>query len=151
LNQASLKVLQVRAAYVRNVLEEARKRLGEVTQNTAKYSDILKTLILQGLYQLFEINVVIRTRAQDKALVESLLPEISKQYTASVHKDIHLKVDGDNFLAADTTGGIELLSRQGKIKINNTLEDRLELISAQLVPQIRTALFGRNINRKFTD
>lgn len=52
LNQARLKVLKVREDHVRNVLEEARKRLGEVTHNPARYSEILKTLILQGLYQV---------------------------------------------------------------------------------------------------
>lgn len=100
---------------------------------------------------MFEANVVIRTRAQDQALVESLLPDIAETYKGAVKKDINLKVDKDLTLPVDTTGGIELLARQGKIKINNTLEDRLELISAQLVPQIRTALFGRNVSRKFTD
>lgn len=44
-----------------------------------------------------------------------------------------------------------MLAQKGKIKISNTLEARLELIAQQLVPQIRTALFGRNINRKFLD
>lgn len=36
-------------------------------------------------------------------------------------------------------------------QISNTLESRLELIAQQLIPEIRNALFGRNINRKFTD
>lgn len=36
-------------------------------------------------------------------------------------------------------------------QVPNTLESRLELISQQLVPEIRNALFGRNVNRKFTD
>lgn len=36
-------------------------------------------------------------------------------------------------------------------QVPNTLESRLELISQQLVPEIRQALFGRNPNRKFTD
>lgn len=36
-------------------------------------------------------------------------------------------------------------------QISNTLESRLELIAQQLLPEIRTALFGRNPNRKFTD
>lgn len=37
------------------------------------------------------------------------------------------------------------------LQICNTLESRLELIAQQLLPEIRTALFGRNPNRKFTD
>lgn len=36
-------------------------------------------------------------------------------------------------------------------QIPNTLESRLELISQQLVPEIRTALFGKNPSRRFTD
>lgn len=37
------------------------------------------------------------------------------------------------------------------LQVPNTLESRLDLISQQLVPEIRNALFGRNVNRKFTD
>lgn len=39
----------------------------------------------------------------------------------------------------------------GRIKVSNTLETRLELIAQQLIPEIRSALFGSNPNRKFTD
>lgn len=52
LNQARLKVLKVREDHVRSVLEDARKRLGEITLNSAKYKDVLSTLILQALYQV---------------------------------------------------------------------------------------------------
>lgn len=37
------------------------------------------------------------------------------------------------------------------LQVVNTLENRLELISQQLIPEIRVALFGQNVNRKFTD
>ena len=62
-----------------------------------------------------------------------------------------IKVDTDSFLPADATGGIELFAQRGRIKICNTLEARLDLIAQQLVPEIRSALFGRNPNRKFAD
>jgi len=52
LNQARLKALKVREDHVRNVLEEARKRLGEITHNPAQYREILQLLIIQGLYQV---------------------------------------------------------------------------------------------------
>lgn len=52
LNQARLKVLKVREDHVRNVLEEARKRLGEVTRDTPRYTQIMKTLVMQALYQV---------------------------------------------------------------------------------------------------
>jgi V-type H+-transporting ATPase subunit E len=52
LNQARLKALKVREDHVRNVLEEGRRRLGEVTRNPSKYTEILKSLIVQGLLQV---------------------------------------------------------------------------------------------------
>lgn len=52
LNQARLKVLKVREDHVRNVLDDARKRLGEVTRDQERYSIILEKLVLQGLYQV---------------------------------------------------------------------------------------------------
>lgn len=55
LNQARLKVLKVREDHVRAVLEEARKRLGAVTRDQGKYSQILERLILQGLYQVMKL------------------------------------------------------------------------------------------------
>jgi len=151
LNQARLRVLKVREDHVRNVLEEARKHLGEVTSNQAKYAEIIKTLILQGLYQLFETNVNIRCRPQDRELVESVFGDVCSSYKEAVGKEVNLKIDGENPLPPGSTGGVELTAQKAKIKVNNSLEARLELIAQQLVPQIRTALFGRNVNRKFTD
>lgn len=57
------------------------------------------------------------------------------------------------FLSPQTRshGGVELYGYKGKIKCSNTLESRLEMISKQLLPDIRVALFGRNPNRKFDD
>ncbi|XP_035719809.1 V-type proton ATPase subunit E-like [Vespa mandarinia] len=151
LNQARLKVLKVREDHVRNVLDEARKRLGEITQNPNKYSQILRLLITQGLYQLTESHVFIRIRQVDFPIVESLLDSIQQEYKQATKKDALLKIDQETFLPAESCGGVELLTSKGRIKINNTLESRLELIAQQLVPEIRSALFGSNPNRKFTD
>ncbi|XP_066595769.1 V-type proton ATPase subunit E [Prorops nasuta] len=151
LNQARLKVLKVREDHVRNVLDEARKRLGEVTRDQAKYTKILKLLIIQGLYQLTEEKVKIRTRQADVNLIKSILDEIQETYKNLSKKETTVKVDEDNFLPADSCGGVELFAARGRIKISNTLESRLELIAQQLVPEIRCALFGRNPNRKFAD
>ncbi|KAF7408034.1 hypothetical protein HZH68_002666 [Vespula germanica] len=151
LNQARLKVLKVREDHVRNVLDEARKRLGEVTQNPNKYSQILRLLITQGLYQLTEGHVFIRVRQVDLPIVESLLDSIQQEYKQATKKDALLKIDQETFLPAESCGGVELLTSKGRIKINNTLESRLELIAQQLIPEIRSALFGSNPNRKFTD
>ncbi|XP_047511354.1 V-type proton ATPase subunit E [Pieris napi] len=151
LNQARLKVLKIREDHVRSVLDEARKRLAEVPNDTKLYSDLLVTLMVQALFQLVEPAVTIRVRQADKALVESLFAKAQQDYKEKIKKDVQLKLDADNFLSPDTCGGIELIAAKGRIKISNTLESRMELIAQQLLPEIRTALFGRNPNRKFSD
>ncbi|KAJ8711770.1 hypothetical protein PYW08_008724 [Mythimna loreyi] len=151
LNQARLKVLKVREDHVRNLLDEARKRLAEVPRNQKLYSDLLTALVVQALFQLMENAVTLRVRQADKGLVESVLGKAQSDYKAKIKKDTTLRIDPDNWLSPDTCGGIELVALKGRIKICNTLESRLELIAQQLLPEIRTALFGRNPNRKFTD
>lgn len=103
------------------------------------------------ILQLFESNVVIRVRPQDRDLVRSITSNVEEKYKDGCGKEVNLKIDDESHLNQDSTGGVELLAQRGRIKINNTLEARLELIAQQLVPEIRTALFGRNVNRKFTD
>ena len=70
LNQARLKVLKCREDHVQGLLEEARQRLGEVTKDRAKYGQMLKGLIAQGLYQMLEPKVIIRCRERDVSLVQ---------------------------------------------------------------------------------
>ncbi|KOB69744.1 Vacuolar ATP synthase subunit E [Operophtera brumata] len=151
LNQARLRVLKVREDHVRNVLDEALKRLAEVPKDTKLYSDLLVTLVVQALFQLIEPSVTLRVRNQDKSLVESLLQRVQTDYKEKIKKEVTLKIDSENYLSSEICGGIELVAARGRIKICNTLEARLELIAMQLLPEIRTALFGRNPNRKFTD
>ena len=52
---------------------------------------------------------------------------------------------------SSSAGGIEMYAHKGKIKVDNTLEARLQMIGESTMPQIRTALFGANENRKFND
>ncbi|XP_016954092.1 V-type proton ATPase subunit E [Drosophila biarmipes] len=151
LNQARLKVLKVREDHVSSVLDDARKRLGEVTQKQSEYQTVLTKLIVQGLFQVMEPKVILRCREVDVPLVRDVLPSAVEQYKAAIQQNVDLFIDEKDFLSADTCGGVELLALNGRIKVPNTLESRLELISQQLVPEIRNALFGRNVNRKFTD
>jgi vacuolar-type H+-ATPase subunit E/Vma4 len=78
-------------------------------------------------------------------------------------------VDGDHFLpehlyglvvrrrvrlaciVCSSAGGIELYALDGRIKVSNTIEARLELIFDQMLPEAREKLFGVNPNRKYHD
>lgn len=52
LNQARLKVLKVREDHVRDVLDDTRRHLGEITKDPTRYKKVLQTLIVQALFQV---------------------------------------------------------------------------------------------------
>lgn len=150
LNQARLKVLKARDDHVENVIEEGKGKLSDISKDTAKYPQILQGLIAQGICQLLETHIVVRCRQADKSIVESAIPKAIASVKDQVKKEINLKID-ESFLPANSSGGVELYAQKGKIKVDNTLEARLRLVSQAMMPQIRTALFGANQNRKFKD
>lgn len=64
---------------------------------------------------------------------------------------VKVTVDQNDFLPADCAGGIELFAKGGKIRVSSTLESRLDLIAAKMLPNLRNKLFGENKNRRFYD
>jgi len=151
LNAARLRVLKAREDHVGTVLDESKRRLAELTKDPAVYKKLLNCLIRQGLLQLLELNVLIRCRQQDLGLVAEVIADAVEQYKEKTGKECNTKIDQEVFLSANICGGVELVAQKGKIKISNTLESRLDMIAKQMVPEIRTSLFGRNLNRRFTD
>jgi len=151
LNQARLKVLKHRDDHVGSVMDDAKAQLGSVTKDKAKYTAILQSLLTQGMCQLLEPSLVIRCRQVDHQLLEQVIPGAQADYKSKVGKECAVKIDTDTWLPQDKTGGIEILAQKGQIKVDNTLEARLEMISAQMMPSIRMKLFGANPNRKFND
>lgn len=151
MNQARLKVLKARDDMITDLLNEARLRLAEIAKDPAKYSSLLEGLVLQGFYRLLEPKVTIRCRPQDAELVQAAVNKNIPIYKEAVKSNITVKIDKERFLPAQICGGIEMYNENGKIKVSNTLESRLELIAQQMMPEVRMNLFGANPNRKFLD
>ncbi|XP_071792209.1 V-type proton ATPase subunit E-like [Asterias amurensis] len=151
LNQARLKVLKCREDHILALLEEARIRLGEVIQDRSKYAKILFGLLSQGLYQLMEKKITVRCKENDQQLVKEQVQAAVADYKKATKKECEVTLDKDNFLGEDITGGIEMYAFNRKIKVTNTLESRLDLMSRQMLPEIRRIMFGVNPNRKFED
>lgn len=110
--------MKVREDHVCSVLDEARRRLGEVTKDQSKYSEILLTLIIQGLYQIMEPNTIIKCRQVDQQLVQELLDRAVLEYKSKTGKDVVLKLETGSFLGADTCGGVELSALNGRIRVS---------------------------------
>lgn len=148
LNQARLRVLREAEVHIRNVMEEARRSLKDVSLDEQSYRELLGNLVTQGLLQMLEPEVTVFCRPQDEALLD--LDAAARNYhQATGGQTVRLSLEPT--LSASTSGGVELQAKRGRIRVCNTLEARLNMIAVQLLPQIRTALFGRNPNRKFND
>ncbi|KAJ7337941.1 V-type proton ATPase subunit E [Desmophyllum pertusum] len=139
LNQSRLKTLKAQDDHIKGILDEAVKQLGKVTQDETQYGQVLKGLITQGLFQLLEPTVTIRCRQQDVDIVKNIKDATIEGGVAALWGNIAI------------AGGVELLAKQGRIKVVNTLESRLEMMSRQMMPEIRETLFGPNTQRVFLD
>jgi len=150
-NNGRLRVLKAREDHVKMLREDTRSRLVELSQDVAGYKKLLEGLIVQGLYQLIEENVTIRCRQKDVQHVQDVLGKAIASYKEATKRDTKVTIDNSNFLSPDLAGGVELIAQNGRIKVENTLESRMELISEQMLPELKEMLFGANENRKFRD
>ncbi|KTG05958.1 hypothetical protein cypCar_00018120 [Cyprinus carpio] len=107
--------------------------------------------MVKGFYQLLERKVIIRCRKEDVAMVQAAVKKNIPIYKETVKQNIEVRVDENSFLSPNISGGVEVYNADGKIKVSNTLESRLDLLSQQMMPEIRVQLFGANPNRKFMD
>ncbi|MEQ2197943.1 hypothetical protein XENOCAPTIV_005441 [Xenoophorus captivus] len=150
-NQARLKVLKARDDMVTDLLNEARQRIADIVKDPERYSKLLEGLVLQGFYQLLEPKVTIRCRQQDVEMVQAAVNKNMLIYKEAVKSNLTVRIDQDRFLQSNIYGGVEVYNDNGKIKVSNTLESRLELVAQQMMPEIRETLFGANPNRRFLD
>lgn len=149
LNQSRLQMLKTQDDHIQRILDEARAQLGVVVQDKAKYKQILGGLLTQCLFQLLEPVALIRCKRDDLEMVKEVRDSSLKVYREKTKRECDLDIDTTNWLPPNCAGGIELTAKQGRIKVTNTLESRLDLLSRQMLPEIRTTLFGANPARKF--
>ncbi|GAO14528.1 uncharacterized protein UV8b_04331 [Ustilaginoidea virens] len=150
-NKTRLKVLSARQELLDGIFQEAEKKLVEGAKDQARYRKILKGLILEGFYALNEPTLKVQARKQDRDAVDKAIQEAAEEYKKAMGTDIEAKIDEANPLPEASTGGVIIVSGNGKIDINNTFETRLELLKDSAAPAVREALFGKNPNRKFFD
>ncbi|KAJ9666746.1 V-ATPase V1 sector subunit E [Coniosporium apollinis] len=149
-NKTRLRVLSARQELLNELFEKTRARLGEFTEGE-QYQRILKGLILEGLYALSEEKVAVRGREKDKEVLGKAIEEAKSEYKEKTGKDVEITIDEKNPHPDESAGGVSVVGGNGRIDINNTLEERLKLLETDALPSIRVTLFGENQNRKFRD
>ena len=98
-NKTRLKLLSARQELLNDLFEQASKRLGEFTQDQGKYQDILKNLLLEGMYALNEKKVFVRCRKQDHDVVSKAAENAKKEYKDNLKgREVEVVVDEKNRL-----------------------------------------------------
>lgn len=64
-----------------------------------------------------EAKVLIRGRQADAQVIQNVLPAAVELYKSKCGRDVVVTLDTENFLPADTTGGVDLLAQSGRIKV----------------------------------
>ena len=90
-------------------------------------------------------------RKQDIKLVRAALPTAVDQYKKATRAKVDVDIGTTNFLPDECSGGVMLYDKTRSISVSNTFESRLELLSKQMIPEIRSILFGQSLTRKFYD
>lgn len=150
-NKTRLKVLATRESVLDDIFADAEVELKKISSDKKKYLPVLEGLIEEGVLALLEPEVTVKVRKQDLAIAKEATKKAAEEFTTKSGIDVQIHVDESNFLNADTAGGVVLINGTGKIEINNTLEERLKLLSEDSLPAIRLALFGPSATRKFFD
>jgi len=145
-NKARLKLLSLREELLENGFDDARAKLKEVTNDKGKYQAVLKGLILQGLYTLMEKEVTVKCRSKDVSLVKKAKDEAVKEFQENAGFDLTVDVKED--LPEASAGGVLVSGYHDRIKVDNTLDERLRLLEELMLPELRETLFGKNPNRK---
>jgi V-type H+-transporting ATPase subunit E len=100
-NKTRLKVLGARQSLLDELFEQAREKVKKTSEGKS-YDDILKGLILEGMYIVGEKKIVVRCRKADKAKVEKAAKSASSEYKENIGGDVETTIDEKNPLPDDS-------------------------------------------------
>ncbi|KAJ3005539.1 UNVERIFIED_CONTAM: V-ATPase V1 sector subunit E [Siphonaria sp. JEL0065] len=149
INKNRLRVLQQRQQVLNELFGEVRSKLVNISQDSAKYSVLVKDLLLQAFYQLLEKKITVQCRKKDVDLVAKAIEEAKAAYKTKLNSDIEVTIDTANYIPESSSGGVVVSANEGRFLLNNTLEARLDLLVDAMLPDIRIMLFGVSTTRAF--
>jgi V-type H+-transporting ATPase subunit E len=94
-NRTRLRVLSARQSLLDELFEEARGKVGKAAEGK-DYDNILKGLILEGMYLLHEPKIQIRARKSDRGKVEKAIKEAAKEYKHNMGREVEAVIDESN-------------------------------------------------------
>ncbi|EIF49343.1 vacuolar atp synthase subunit e [Brettanomyces bruxellensis AWRI1499] len=150
-NKTRLKILATRDQCLQDIFDSAEEQLKQLSKDPATYESLLVGLIDEGLLQLMEPAVTLRVRKADVSVTKKAADQAEKKFKDVSGRDVKITIDETKYLSDKSAGGLILANGTGKIEINNTLEERLRLLSERALPAVRLEMFGVSTTRKFFD
>lgn len=158
INNARMDIMRAKNDCINSLTKDARlevaARLSADRQNNKK---LLHGLILEGLIKLIESEVTVMCRQEDLDIVEEVVASVAIEYSevmlretgrnysvkVLVEKSKHLPPapEAESNLPS-CCGGVVLVCHNGQIRCNNTLDERLKLISTNCLPLLISMLFS---------
>ena len=92
-NKQRLRILSARQELLDNLFEEASKKLSD-TAGSGNYEEILKQLILEGLYAMNEKKVLLRCRKKDEEVMKKVVPKAKEEYKKNMNgREVEIVID----------------------------------------------------------
>ncbi|ODV71223.1 H(+)-transporting V1 sector ATPase subunit E [Cyberlindnera jadinii NRRL Y-1542] len=150
-NKTRLKVLSQRETVLDDIFAQAEEDLKKISKDKARYEPVLAGLIEEGLLTILEKKVSIKVREADLDVAKKALATAAAEFEKKTGYPVEVTINESEYLNKDLAGGVVLTNGSGRIDVDNTLEERLKLLSEESLPAIRLSLFGPSKTRKFFD
>ncbi|KAJ1552234.1 V-ATPase V1 sector subunit E, partial [Cladochytrium tenue] len=129
INKSRLRVLQSRQQALNEVFQDARAQLVSISQDKTKYQALLTNLLLQSFYQLMEPSVSVQAKRSEADLVKAAAAAAAEKFKAKIGTPLTFALDQANPLPESSAGGVVVSGKEGRIRVDNTLENRLNLLT----------------------
>ncbi|XP_026808481.1 V-type proton ATPase subunit E-like [Rhopalosiphum maidis] len=149
MTNAKLEILNIRDKFIKCVLADVNKELLKLRDRKSYYTEILKKLILQAMYQVLEQKISLILISDDVECVNSMIPELKQIYLANTGTNVEINIDNSIKLPAKEIGGVMVTAKGRRLLVENTLVVRLLYLTQQAIPIICTGLFGPNPTRTY--
>jgi vacuolar-type H+-ATPase subunit E/Vma4 len=125
--RAAALVLQAKDQAIAEVFSSAEAELSRLQQDKTRYGAILGGLIREAAAGLSG-RITIEASSKDLDLVKQAVKD--------------LKLDAEVKASGDVSGGVRLISSDGRLVVENTLASRVERVRSLLAPEIAARLWG---------
>lgn len=149
-NKTRLRILAEKEKVLEDVFSEAADILKKLSSLKSDYAPVLEKLIEEGLYSLMEDKVTLLVRDSDADIAKAAAEKAAEKFAEKAKFSVKVSI-AEEYLDANSAGGVILRNKTGKIEVDNTLDVRLKLLSEKALPGVRLEIFGPSESRKFFD